>query len=138
MMRFQKFLCILISLSFLAACSLSAEKWNDDIKKQKAEEGWLPLLEQFGGKRIAFINIYSTEKIQEGIYYVKILWVNHQSISDGHPEEIFRTIEDCKNKRSAIIDKNTPLKQINLSSLKWRKIEGDQLLPVLCESLSKL
>jgi hypothetical protein len=113
-------------------------KWNEEIKKQRAKEGWLPVLEQFHGKRIAFINIYSTEKIQEGIFYVKILWVNHESIAGGYPEDIFRSIEDCKNKRSAIIDSDARLNDLDVSKLKWRNIEGDQLQPILCESLSNL
>ncbi len=123
---------------FFLGCSTSVENWNMEIKAQKEKQGWHPVMEQFGGKRIAFVNIFSTEKLGNGIYYVKLLWVNHESIADGYFEEIFLSIEDCANKKSAIIDSYSWMEQKDLFSLEWRKIEGDQLQPILCKSLNKL
>jgi len=131
------FLSVLL-ITNLLSCSPSVENWNKEIKEQKGKEGWLPVLDQFEGKRIAFINIFSTEKLGDGIFYVKLLWVNHESIAEGYHEETFLTIEDCVNKRSAIVDSYPSIKQKDLLSFEWRKIEGDQLQPILCESLMKL
>ena len=137
-MQFRKLLYLLVCLLLLASCSSSVQKWNEEIKRQKSQKGWLPILEQLNGKRIAFVNMHSPQKIKEGIFYVEILWVNHKSIAAGYPEEVFRTIEDCTNKRSAIIDADTPLNEIELTTLELREIKEDQLQPILCDSLSKL
>jgi len=139
MMNIKTFIWLCVLFTFLLfSCSPSASTWNEKVKEQKAEKGWLPILEQFNGKRIAFIHIYSTQKIQDGIYSVKILWANHESIAGGYPEDIFRIIEDCVKNKSALIDSGLPLESIDLLSLKWRSVEGDQLHPILCESLIKL
>ena len=138
MTTYRNILLSVLLITNLLSCSPSVENWNKVIKEQKGKEGWLPVLDQFEGKRIAFINIFSTEKLSDGIFYVKLLWVNHESIADGYHEEIFLSIEDCVNKRSAIIDSYSSIKEKDLLSFDWRKIEDDQLQPILCESLMKL
>ena len=121
-------------LFFLIGCSNSVDRWNKNIKKEKSLKGWMPIIEQFGGKRIGFNNIYSTEKIQDGIFYIEILWVNHPSLELGkYSEEIFHCIEDCNNQLSAVINNDVEIKEINLKNLKWRKIKEDKLQPILCE-----
>ena len=128
----------LFAIVFFVACSDSVTSWKNEVVKEKGERGWLLLLEQFGGKRLAFVNIYSTEKIRDGVFYVKVLWAIHPSTGGSYREEVFPFVEDCTNHRSAIIDDSIPVKEIDLSGLQWRNIKDDQLHPILCSSLNKL
>lgn len=112
--------------------------WKDDVIKEKEKKGWLLLLEQFDGKRLAFINVFQTEIIKKNVFYIKILWVNHSSIAEEYKEERFRVIEDCANHKTALIDDNIHLKEVKLPELEWRDTVNDQLHPILCEALGRL
>ena len=78
MTNYRNIFLFVLLITNLLSCSPSVENWNKEIKEQKGKQGWLPVLDQFEGKRIAFINIFSTEKLGNGIYYVKLLWVQLQ------------------------------------------------------------
>lgn len=107
--------------------------WSKLVIKEESKTGWVVVETQADYinitlpwtifkqpvTRIAFVKPNEFVKMNNGLVLVKTLWVDYSDMSTTK-EEIFQSVYDCQNNRTAFVEDNLTANQVSISQLEWR------------------
>jgi len=122
--------------------------WSKLIIEEKQQDGWVVGATQANlvdiihpwtifkqpVVRIAFVRPSEFVHFDDGLVLVRTLWVNYANMSRTE-EDIFQNLFDCKNNKTAFIDDNISVGEIDPSKLEWRdnaNSSSEDIAKVVC------
>jgi hypothetical protein len=107
--------------------------WSKLVIEEKQQEGWVVGATQANVVdithpwtifkqpvvRIAFMKPSELVRFDDGLVLAQILWVDYVNMSRTE-EEIFKDLFDCRNNKTAFVDDEISISELDPSKLEWR------------------
>lgn len=108
--------------------------WSKLVIEEKQQEGWVVGATQANLVdithpwtifkqpivRIAFVKPNDFGQLDNGMVFTKVLWVDYANMSRTE-EEVFQDIYDCRNNKTAFVDDEVSISELDPSKLEWRE-----------------